>query len=154
MQKSGVTHKHQKDWKKSMIFNISAHGWPLLKKTLSLGKLWPGEHSTMWKWFGDPKWAENLKCHLFIASVKYLLLYGSEFRTLTSTEEGTFNGCHTLMLHMTLGVSWKEHLTNLEFLDNQLRVSDKKRVRILEVVWHCKRHSELAANPLILWEPT
>jgi hypothetical protein len=45
-------------------------------------------------------------------------------------------------------------MTNLEFLDNQLRVSDKMRVRRLEIVGHCIRHSELSANPLILWEPT
>jgi hypothetical protein len=31
---------------------------------------------------------KKLKCDLFIASVECLLLYGSEFRTLTATEEG------------------------------------------------------------------
>jgi hypothetical protein len=35
-----------------------------------------------------------------------------------------------------------------------LEVSDKMRVRKLEIVEHCIRHSELSANPLILWEPT
>jgi hypothetical protein len=81
-----------------------------------LGKLWPGEHSTIWKRFWDPKWAENLKCDLFIASVECLLLYGSEFRTLTATEEGTLNGCHTLIeAHDTRSVMKRTY--------DQLRVS-------------------------------
>jgi hypothetical protein len=36
----------------------------------------------------------------------------------------------------------------------QLRVSDRIRVRRLEEAGHCISYSELAPNPLILWEAT
>jgi hypothetical protein len=55
---------------------------------------------------------------------------------------------------MALEVSWNEHMTNSEFLENQMRVSENIRVRKLEVAGHCIRHPEFAANPLILWEPS
>jgi hypothetical protein len=42
----------------------------------------------------------KLKHDHFIASEESVLLYGSESRTLTATQEAALNGCHTRMMRM------------------------------------------------------
>jgi hypothetical protein len=56
------------------------------------------------------KMSRKLKMWQIHCLSRVLLLHGSESRTVTATAEGTLNGCHTLMKHMThdqLRVSWQ-----------------------------------------------
>jgi hypothetical protein len=103
-----------------------------------------------------------LKRKLFIASVKSILPYGAESWTMTKAQEDSINERYSRMLRVALNVSWSAHISNTDLyagLHRDLyaglhRVTDKIRERILKLAGHCVRHSELAASPFILWEPT
>ena len=68
--------------------------------------------------------------------------------------EKSLDGCYTRMLRAALNISWRQHVSN-EVLYGQLpRVSDKVAAKRMELAGHCKRHPELPASNLILWETT
>ncbi len=58
------------------------------------------------------------------------------------------------MLRMSLDVSWEERLRNVDPYAGLQEVTEKIREKRMPVAGHCVRHLELAASPLILWEPT
>ena len=97
--------------------------------------------------------SNTLKRRLFTASVESVLVYGAEAWTMTAAQEAALDGCYTRMMRMALNVSWKDHMTNVQLYDGYQKLSNKIRERRLKLASHCARHPELAANPLILWEP-
>ena len=113
---------------------------------------WSSLHSMKRVWKSDL--GDDLKRRLFVATVESVLLYGAETWTLTVRQEKSLDGVYTRMLRMALNVSWKDHIRNVDLYANLPRVSAKVRERRMGLAGHCIRHPELAANPLILWEPT
>ena len=97
---------------------------------------------------------EDLKRRLFIATVESVLLYGAETWTLTAQQEKALDGVYTRMLRMALGVTWMDHIRNVDLYGDLPRVTDKIRERRMRLAGHCVRHPELEANKLTLWEPT
>ena len=58
------------------------------------------------------------------------------------------------MLRMSLGISWKQKLTNEELYQELPKVTNKIAERRLKLAGHCIRHPELSASTLVLWQPT
>ena len=54
----------------------------------------------------------KLTTRLFIAACESVLLYGSEAWTMTKAQKKSLEGTYTKMLHMVLGVSWKDKVSN------------------------------------------
>ena len=98
--------------------------------------------------------SDKLKRQRFIATIEPVLLYGAEAWTLTAAQEKGLDGCYTRMLRMAMNVSWEDHMRNVDLYAGLPSVSEKIRERRLRLAGHCVRHPELAASPLILWEPT
>ena len=94
-----------------------------------------------------------MKVRLFIATVESVLLYGSEAWTITKTMKKKIDGCYTRMLRMSLGVSWKQKLTNEELYQELPKVTNKIAERRLKLAGHCIRHPEISASTLVLWQP-
>jgi len=99
------------------------------------------------------KLSDDLKRRLFVATVESVLLYGAETWTLTAQQDKALDGVYTRMLRMALNVSWREHVRNADLYAGLPKVSIKVRERRMRLAGHCVHHPELAANPLILWEP-
>ena len=101
-------------------------------------------------------WSSPLKRYikerLFLATVKSVLLYGSNTWTLTKKLEQPLNGTYTRMLRKALNVSWKQHMTNEELYKNLQ--NGKIAERRLRFAGHCLRHPEEIASHLVLWQPT
>ena len=57
---------------------------------------------------------EDLKRRLFVATVESVLLYGAETWTLTEQQEKALDGVYTRMLRMALGVTWMDHIRNVD----------------------------------------
>ena len=95
----------------------------------------------------------ELKVRFFIATIESILLYGCESWTLTEALEKSLDGTYTRMLRRALNVHWTSHTPNVELYGNLPRVSDKIASRRLQLAGHCFRHTELSAQPLVLWEP-
>lgn len=103
-------------------------------------------------------WNSNLsrqiKLSFFYATVESVLLYGSECWTLNPTLEKSLDGCYTRMLRAVLNISKSAHVTNKILYEGVPRVSNKIAVRRMRLAGHCRRHRELPASKLVLWEPT
>ena len=94
-----------------------------------------------------------MKVRLFIATVESVLLYGSEAWTITKTLQKKIDGCYTRMLRMSLGISWRQKLTNEQLYQELPKVTSKIAERRLKLAGHCIRHPELSASSLVLWQP-
>ena len=57
------------------------------------------------------------------------------------------------MLRIALGVDWSDHMRNIDLYGGLPKVTEKVRVRRMRLAGHCVRHPELAASPMIPWEP-
>jgi hypothetical protein len=103
-------------------------------------------------------WNSNLsrqiKLSFFHATVESVLLYGSECWTLNPTLEKSLDGCYTRMLRAVLNINKSVHVTNKILYEGVSRVSNKIAVRRMRLAGHCRRHRELPASKLVLWEPT
>ena len=75
----------------------------------------------------------NVKERLFVATVEYILLYGSETWTINKVMKKRLDGCYTRMLRMALNVSWKDKWTNERLYGNLRPVSSKVRYRRLKL---------------------
>ena len=128
-------------WTKSSESDIS------VRKALA----WTACHKLRRVW--SSKLRRQIKERLFLATVESVLLYGAETWTLTKTMEKQLNGCYTRMLRMAFGVSYKDHLTNLQLYGDLPQLSTKIRQRRMRLAGHCWRHPEEIANTLVLWEP-
>ena len=113
---------------------------------------WKALHGMRRVWSSDM--GEDLKRRLFVATVESVLLYGAETWTLTAQQEKALDGVYTRMLRMALGVTWMDHIRNVDLYGDLPRVTDKIRERRMRLAGHCVRHPELEASKLILWEPT
>ena len=98
--------------------------------------------------------SQRVKLSFFLATVESILLYGSETWTMTKTLEMSLDGCYTCMLRTALNISWRLHMPNEELYGELPRVSSKVAAKRMKLAGHCYRHPELAANKVILWEPT
>ena len=96
------------------------------------------------------KISRKIKVRLFLTTIEWVLLYGSEAWTLTKKLTKQLDGCCTRMLSMALNVSWKVHLTN-EQLYGEFPKVQQRRMRHAS---HCIRHTEEMVNRLVLWKPT
>ena len=103
-------------------------------------------------------WNSNLpreiKLSFFYATVEAVLLYGSECWTLKPNLEKSLDGCYTRMLRAVLNISKSVHVTNEFLYEGIPRVSGKIAARRMRLAGHCRRHPELPASKLVLWEPT
>ena len=94
---------------------------------------------------------------LFIATVnKSILLYGSETWTITKSKKPSkkIDRCYIRMLRMALDIDWRAHKTNKEVYGTLPRASFKIQERRMRLAGYLKRHNELIAHKLFLWEPT
>ena len=97
--------------------------------------------------------SKAMKVRLVIATVESVYLYGSETWTLTLKTEKELNGSYTRMLHMALGVNWKDKIPNDILYGDLPKLTDKIRERRLKLAGHCSRHTELVVHKLTLWTP-
>ena len=95
----------------------------------------------------------DTKRRLFVSTVESVLLYGSESWTLTVADEKALHGLYTRMLRRALGVSWEDHMRNVDLYGKLPRLTDKIRQRRMRMAGHSVRHPELVASELVLWEP-
>ncbi|KAL5247556.1 hypothetical protein ACHWQZ_G019436 [Mnemiopsis leidyi] len=114
-------------------------------------KAWAACHKLMKVWKSNLR--RSMKIRLFVATVESILLYGSETWTLTESLSKQIDGCYTRMLRMALDVNWKQHLTNKEVYGTLPRATMKIQERRMRLAGHLKRHPELTASSLLLWEP-
>ena len=102
-------------------------------------------------------WHSNLSLHikerLFISTVESVLLYGSETWTITKAMKKKIDGCYTKMLRIIKGVSWRDHMTNLQLYGSLPPVTTKIQQRRMRLAGHCARHKEEVASKLVLWQP-
>ena len=98
--------------------------------------------------------SRRIKLALFTASVETVLVYGSETWTLSQQNEHRLDGCYTRMLKQALNIEPGTHITNIDLYQELPKLSEKIRIRRLRLAGHCYRHPELAAQKLVLWEPT
>ena len=103
-------------------------------------------------------WKSNLssgvKKRFFVATVESILLYGCEAWALNKAMEKSLDGTFTRMLRKALNVHWSTHTPNEQLYGDLPLVSNKIAARRLQLAGHCHRHPELAAQRLVLWEPT
>ena len=97
--------------------------------------------------------SRRMKVRLFTATVESVLLYGSEAWTITKALKKKIDGCYTRMLRMSLGISWKQKLTNEQLYQDLPKVTNKIAEKRLKLAGHCIRHPELSASTLVLWQP-
>ena len=98
--------------------------------------------------------SRSVKLRFFYATVESVLLYGCETWTLTPPMEKSLDGCYTRMLRAALNVSWRDHLTNEQLYGGIPKLTEKIRMRRLQLAGHCFRHPELPAHDVLLWRPT
>ena len=98
------------------------------------GKTWAALHrpKNIWK----SKLSKKLKIIWFIAACESVLLYGSEARTMTKTQEKSLDGTYTKMFCMVLDVPWKDKVSNDVLYGTLPTLSDKIRSRRLELAGH------------------
>ena len=63
------------------------------------------------------------------------------------------NGTCTKMLRKATNVIWWEHRTNAEVYEELPLIGNKIAARRMKLAGHCRRHPELAASDLVLWQP-
>ena len=102
-------------------------------------------------------WNSGLSLHikerLFISTVETVFLYGSETWTITKAMKKKIDGCYTKMLRIVKGVSWRDHMTNLQLYGSLPPVTTKIQQRRMRLAGHCVRHTEEVASNLVLWQP-
>ena len=102
-------------------------------------------------------WKSSLRRHfkirVFKATVEPILLYRCETWTLTNILEKQLDGCYTRMLRATLGISWRDHVSNTDLYSGLPKISDVIRQRRLRFAGHCFRMCDEVVADLVLWEP-
>ena len=83
----------------------------------------------------------DLKIRLFEATVKSVLLYGSEAWTLTVAMEKSLDGCYTRMLRMALNVDWKLILNNKKLYGKLPKVTSRIQERRMKLAGHIQPYS-------------
>ena len=134
--------KYLGSWMNSTEADISRRKALAWKALNSMSRTWKSHMS------------RQVKLNLFLATVESILLYGCETWTMTAALDKSLDGCYTRMLRAALNISWKRHITNVVLYGKLPRVSDKVAAKRMELAGHCRRHTELAACSLILWEPS
>ena len=114
-------------------------------------KAWSACHKMKTIW--NSTMSKAMKVRLVIATVESVYLYGSETWTLTLKTEKELNGSYTRMLHMALGVNWKDKIPNDILYGDLPKLTDKIRERRLKLAGHCSRHTELVVHKLTLRTP-
>ena len=79
-----------------------------IRKALS----WSAIHKMKSIWNSNME--NSLKIRNFKATIKPILLYGSERSTIESTMRNQLHGCYTRLLRMTTIISWKDKITNTQ----------------------------------------
>ena len=97
--------------------------------------------------------SRNFKERLFVSTVESVLLYGCEAWTLSEKLERKINGSYTRLLRAALGYSWRDKITNETLYGDLPQVSVKIKTRRLKLAGHIHRHTEEAANKLLMWTP-
>ena len=57
------------------------------------------------------------------------------------------------MLRATLGISWRDHVSNTDLYSGLPKISDVIRQRRLRFAGHCFRRCDEIVADLVLWEP-
>ena len=82
------------------------------------------------------------------------LLYGCKTWTLTNGFEKKLDGCYKRLLRATLGINWKEHVSNTVLYSGLPKISDVIGQRRLKFAGHCLKRSDEVVADLVLWEPS
>lgn len=115
-------------------------------------KAWAACHKLKKIWNSNLR--KGLKIRLFTATVESVLFYGSETWTITKRLEKMIDGSYTRMLRMALGVSWEQHMTNVELYGSLSKAISKIAERRQRLSGHIHRHPKLTAHKLLFWQST
>ena len=92
----------------------------------------------------------GMKIRLVIATVKLILLYGSETWTLPESLKKQIDGCYTRMLRMAMNADWKQQRPMRKSMAPYQNQPMKIRERRMRLAGRIHRHPELVANRLLL----
>ena len=95
----------------------------------------------------------KMKVDLFRATTEVILGYGATTWTLTKRDEKALNGCYTRMLRMTLGINWRQHISNVDLYRDLPKLSTVIRSRRMGLAGHSFRESGTPVSMLVLLEP-
>lgn len=116
-----------------------------VRKALAWGTL--NGMSSVWN-YNLPR---QIKLSFFYATVKSVLLYGSEYWTLKPFLQKSLDGCYTRMLRAVLNsnISKNKHMTNKILYEGIPGVNEKVAARRLILAGLCQRYQVLPASRLI-----
>ena len=92
------------------------------------------------------------KMHLFKATVKSILLYGSDSWSLTKSLQKRLHGTYTGILRKVQNISWKDKVTNNFLYSSNPCLTEIIRRKRLCLAGHVSRPNEPAGS-VRLWEP-
>ena len=92
------------------------------------------------------------KLHLFKATVKSILLYGSDSWSLTKSLEKRLHGMYTGILRKVQNIYWKDKVTNNFVYSSNHCLTEIIRRKRLSLAGHVSRPNEPAGS-VLLWEP-
>ena len=92
------------------------------------------------------------KVHLFKATVKSILLYGSNSWSLTKSLEKRLDGTYTGILRKVQNISWKDKVTNNFLYGSNPCLTEIITRKRLSLAGHVSRPNDPAGS-VLLWEP-
>ena len=95
---------------------------------------------------------KSIKLEIFRATVKPILLYGSDTWTLSKKLEKRLDGTYTRLLMRAQNLSWKRHPSISDIYGNLPRVSALVRSRRVQFAGHCYRAKTEVISSLLLWK--
>ena len=115
-----------------------------------IGQAWSALNSLDRVWKASIKKEKKLK--VFKASVKTILLYGSDSWSPNVALSKKLDGSYTKMLRTIYNISWRAHITNKSLYGHLPRISTVVKCRRLVLAGHVSRHNE-PAGLVLLWSP-
>ena len=117
---------------------------------IRIGQAWSALNSLDRVWKASIKKETKLK--VFKASVKTILLYGSDSWSLNVALLKKLDGSYTKMLRTIYNISRREHITNKLLYGHLPRISTVVKRRRLALAGHVSRHNE-PTGLVLLWTP-
>lgn len=96
--------------------------------------------------------SDELKLHLFIITVKSILLYGCKAWTLNTEQEARLAGYYTRILQVIMNVTCRDFIMKSILYGNLPKFLSNIRTQRLKLAGQCIRDEDLPANSLVLWE--
>jgi len=101
-----------------------------------------------------PQLSHELKICIFRATVKAVLLYGSQCWTLTVAQERSLDGTYTCLLRKARNISYRDHISNITLYGSLPRISSTLRSRRLQFAGHSFRRVGEPIHSVLLFKPT